>query len=87
MKPLLDHTEIAAWADQQEPSKEYHYGNARNCALFRYLDSKDVSIRWVGPGRYKRHDGSLYPIDDALTKSLLSKPWTYGALAARLRAG
>lgn len=86
MKPLLNHSEIAAWAERQEPDAEYHYGDSRSCALFIYLKSKGAPVSSVGPYRWTENGEKNHPFNCALAKSLITRPWTFGALADRLKA-
>ena len=86
MKPLFDHTEIAAWADQQDPDEEYKYKDNGNCALCQYLRFKGVSFDWVGGLSWHDSTGKKRLLDVKLKNDLCGFPRTFGALVDRLRA-
>lgn len=76
---------FAEWAEKQPADKTYEYIDSTRCACFQYsaaigMDTSQAIPAW----RQDLYDGSAFwhRVDDAAAET----PYTFGALAARLRA-
>lgn len=87
MKNMLTKEAFAEWCEKQPANKEYDYANPRDCAFCQYL--KGVGFEYPGvnsthwrPDALGDDNRPLGVIADALARL----PYTFGALAARLRS-
>ena len=77
---------FAEWCERQPPHAGYYYGDVKGCAFCQYLKSIGISSPIVGGAGWTPSCGSpsrSFPTH--LARALAVTPYTYGALASRLR--
>ena len=76
MKPQLTIEAFADWCEKQPADKRYNYENSSECAVAQYLTH-------LGAVKVKLWS---HEVEAAFGNVVDESPWTFGALAARLRA-
>lgn len=80
MKPQLSLEAFADWCEKQPAELAYDWHSTWSCAIARY-------VKTLGDDDLYRKVSNLRTSSGVLCERLaLTRPWTFGALAARLRA-
>lgn len=69
------------WVNKQDPDKEYNFYQPRYCPIALF----GQETGYIGEGEtFIANDWVLYETHEKLRGALVSRPWTFGALAKRL---
>ncbi|TPN03837.1 hypothetical protein FJ973_29790 [Mesorhizobium sp. B2-1-3] len=75
MKPQLTIEAFADWCEKQPAERKYPFMSMDDCACAQYAKALGIG-NWVSASTFWRVAEDI----------ALDRPWTFGALAARLRA-
>lgn len=77
-----------AWVEKQPANGEYDYSDHRNCAFCQYLRAVGLENPSVNPIAWRPDRNALdyRPLPSNLDEAAADRPWTFGALADRLRS-
>jgi len=78
--------QFADWVEKQPKDREYDYWDTGNCALCQGLREMGYQVRVAGGMTWEDSDGHKHLIPEKPMNALFERPWTFGALAERLRA-
>jgi hypothetical protein len=84
MRNPLSLEAFADWCEKQPADEEYDVWQPSSCAVALYAQSLGFK-RATDNGRIETHDGRVLPIDGFKFRMIARHPYTFGALAKRLR--
>lgn len=84
MKNILSPEAMADWCDTKGV-EEYDYANLNGCAGCQYFRQMGFPVMRFGGVGWEDYDGKYHVLPRSIFMALVLRPWTYAALARRLR--
>lgn len=78
--------QFADFAASKPAAEKYHYFDNHGCAYCHFLDFMGIQFDWVGGDAWCATDSTIHYMEQRLVAALSDRPWTFGALAKRLRS-